>query len=72
MDEISAQAKSLLARVETNLGRMVFMSQMMRNLMHDLLDLAQIERGTFKVNNEYFNLINLIQQAFDMLEHQSE
>ena len=50
---------------------MVFMSQMMRNLMLDLLDFGQIERGTFKINNEYFNLVQLIPKAFDMLQYHS-
>ena len=44
-------------------------SEMMRTLMLDLLDLAQVERGTFRVNNEYFDLRRVLGSAFDLLRH---
>lgn len=59
----------MIEKVENNLKQMSFTSMMMRNLMHDLLDLAQFESGTFKISNEYFDLLQLIQRAFSMLEH---
>lgn len=42
---------------------------MMRNLLLDLLDLAQFERGTFRINNEYFDLIQTFEKAFKTLEY---
>ena len=44
---------------------------MMRTLMLDLLDLAQMESHSLKINNEYFNLNEIIDHAFTMLNHLS-
>jgi len=33
-----------------------FNSEMIRNLMNDLLDLAQIENNTFKLNKAFFSM----------------
>ena len=32
--------------------------------MMDLLDFAQIEKNTFKLNKEFFSIFDVIQQAF--------
>ena len=37
------------------------------NLINDLLDLAKIEQCKFSLNQEYFNIENIIQQAFETL-----
>ena len=63
------QSRLTLLKVESNINQMSFTSQMMHHLMLDLLNLAQFESGTFRINNGYFNLINLIQNSFKMLEH---
>ena len=39
--------------------------------MLDLLDLAQMESRSLKINNVYFNLIDLIDQAFTLVDHVS-
>lgn len=44
----------------------------MRNLMNDLLDLAQIENSTFKLNKAFFSLPEAIQQAFNMMAHHAQ
>ena len=36
----------------------------MRNLMMDLLDLAQIENNSFKLNQNFFSVFDSIDQAF--------
>ena len=72
LDELCEDMERSLAKLEVSTARMVFMSQMMRNLMWDLLDLAQLDRGSFNVNNEYFNLVQLLGKAFDMLEYHAE
>jgi signal transduction histidine kinase len=53
------------------LKKINFTAKMMRTLMLDLLDLAQMESHSLKINNEYFNLNEIIDQAFTMLDHLS-
>jgi len=33
----------------------------------DLLDLAQLEKNTFKLNQHYFSIFEVIEQAFKMV-----
>ena len=47
-------------------------SQMLINLINDLLDLAKEENLTFQLNKNYFNLIELIKESFDTLKFISE
>ncbi len=49
----------------------MFTSETMRTLMLDLLDLAQMESHSLRINNNYFNLNEIIDQAFMMLNHVS-
>lgn len=42
---------------------------MMRTLMLDLLDLAQLESRSLRINNEYFNLHDIVEQSFMILSH---
>ena len=37
-----------------------YTSEMMRNLMMDLLDLAQMEKNTFKLNKDFFSIFDVI------------
>ncbi len=37
--------------------------------MMDLLDLAQLENNTFKINKEVFSLFNVIKNAFMVVQH---
>ena len=37
--------------------------------MMDLLDLAQLENSTFKLNKEYFSMFDVIEKAFGLLAH---
>jgi len=46
---------------------MKFTTEVMRNLMMDLLDFAQIEKKTFKLNKDFFNLYSVIDQAFSIV-----
>lgn len=39
---------------------MRFGSEMMHNLMMDLLDFAQVEQNTFRLNKEYFSVFDII------------
>jgi signal transduction histidine kinase len=47
-------------------------SGLMRNLMMDLLDLAQMEKNTFKLNQAYFSMFEVIEQAFKIVEHYAD
>lgn len=60
LTEAITEAQKMITKVEINLKKMSFTSMMMSNLMHDLLDLAQLESSTFRINNEYFDLLQLI------------
>jgi len=44
-------------------------SDMMLNLINDLLDLAKQEAVTFQLNKSYFNLIETIKKTFTTLEY---
>lgn len=46
------------------LQMMNFSSEMMHNLMMDLLDFAEIEKNTFKLNKDYFSIEDVIKCAF--------
>ena len=48
---------------------MLFSSELMRNLMMDLLDLAQMENSTFKLNKSYFSIFDVIDRAFSLVGH---
>jgi len=48
---------------------MIYSSEIMRNLMMDLLDLAQMENNTFKLNKVYFSLYDVIEKAFGVVGH---
>jgi signal transduction histidine kinase len=45
---------------------------MMRNLMLDLLDLAQMENKSFKINEEFFNLHEVIENSIRVIKHYAE
>ena len=49
------------------LRRQVFSQQMCENLINDLLDLAKLEKSSFKFDNDYFSLPGIIFQAFQIL-----
>ncbi len=48
---------------------LIYNSDIMRNLMMDLLDLAQMENCTFKLNKSYFNITEVIQKSFNIVNH---
>ena len=54
---------------EHMLRSMQYNSYMMRTLMLDLLDLAQLEKNTLTINNEFFDLITVINKSFTVLNH---
>lgn len=45
---------------------------MLITLINDLLDLAKLETMNFKFNEEYFNLNDLIEQAYNTMKYQAQ
>jgi signal transduction histidine kinase len=43
-----------------------------KTLMMDLLDLAQMENNTFRINNDNFSLLNVIEDAFRVVKHYAD
>ena len=48
---------------------MTFSSEIMRTLMMDLLDLAQMENSTFRLNKSFFNMHDVVNTAFGIVSH---
>lgn len=48
---------------------MTYTSNIGKTLMLDLLDLAQVENSTFKLNKDNFSLIQVIQNSFEVVSH---
>jgi CheY-like chemotaxis protein len=56
-------------KAEDELRKTMYTSQLMRILMLDLLDLAQLENQTFKINFCDINLFEVVSQAFAIVQH---
>ena len=48
---------------------MIYNAKLMKNLMMDLLDLAQMENNTFKLNQNFFSLNEVIQKSISIVRH---
>jgi signal transduction histidine kinase len=76
---LSLQAKKTLEMCQESLKAikkpldtiemLTYTSNLAKNLMMDLLDLAQLENNTFKINKEVFSLLNVIKNAFIAVQH---
>lgn len=68
----SAQITSFQAQMEDIIQMtksMQYQTEMMRNLLLDLLDLAQLEKTSFKLNKTFFSLFEVIEQSFNVVNH---
>ena len=45
---------------------------MLTNLINDLLDLSKIDSLNFKLNEDYFNLIEIVDMAFKTVKYSSD
>ena len=61
-----------MEKIEKFLQNAVFSATMLGNLINDMLDLAKFESGTFKFHNDFFDLIEVIEQAFETIRYQAE
>lgn len=59
-------------KVDRLLQNTEFSAKMLSNLISDMLDLAKYEAGTFKFYNEFFDLTEVVQNAFDTVRYQSD
>jgi len=50
----------------------IFSSLTMKNLVNDLLDVAKIQNSCFTLNNDYFNLIEVVQEAFSIIQFHAQ
>lgn len=68
IEKIRAEINKTFQKVAS----MQYTAEMMRNLMRDLLDLAQLENKSFKINEEFFNLHEVIKSAFQVVGFQAD
>ena len=50
----------------------VFSASMNENLINDLLDMAKLKNNKLKIQKEKFNLIQAIQNSFNVINHSSK
>ena len=59
-------------KVDQFIKNAIFSSLMMNNLVNDLLDSAKLEQSKFELDLEYFNMFEVIIQAFQILSFQAD
>ena len=55
---------NLNTNMDAYIKNAIFSSLIITNMINDLLDQAKLEKSTFKLDNEYFNLFEVIIHAF--------
>lgn len=63
--------KLLETECKDTLTGQIYSEHTVENLINDLLDLAKMENNSFTFTQEYFNLSQLIFEAFNMLKFQA-
>lgn len=58
--------------VEQFLKNSIFSAFMITNLINDILDLGKLENNAFQLNIEQFNLISVIEEAYQIISFQAE
>jgi hypothetical protein len=61
LEESASQGLQMIVKKIDNVKMMILSSKLMKNLMLDLLDLAQLDNNTFKLNKSFFNISQAIQ-----------
>jgi signal transduction histidine kinase len=60
LEETATQGLQVIVKKIDNIKMLVLSSKLMKNLMLDLLDLAQLDNNTFKLNKSFFNITQAI------------
>lgn len=60
-----------MLKIEDIFNNFEFQSKMLTNLINDLLDLSKIDSLNFNLNEEYFNLNEVISMAFKTVSYSS-
>ena len=55
------RTQKTLQKCDDQVKMTLFTSEIMRNLLMDLLDLAQMEQNTFKLNKDFFSIFDAIE-----------
>jgi len=63
---------NLNQNLDSYIKNSIFSSLVITNLINELLDQAKLEKSTFELDNEYFNLFEVIIHAFQILKFQAE
>ena len=58
-----------MINIEGILQNSLFSSKMLLNLVNDLLDLAKMEQNTFQFSEDYFDLTQTIDDAFNQCRY---
>ena len=56
-----------MTKAEQLLENAVFSSKMLNTLINDLLDLAKLESNNFTFHEEYFDLLKVVENAFNQV-----
>ena len=63
---------TLNSNIDVYIKNGIYSSLMITNLINELLDQAKLEKSTFELDNEFFNLYEVIIHAFQILTFQAE
>jgi len=63
------QIQTYIAKNLESVKVLLFTSEILNNLMNDLMDFTQIEKNYFRLNKEYYNLLTLIEKSLMQLDH---
>lgn len=69
--KINTDQGKIMHEAEQYLENISFQSNMLLTLINDLLDLAKFETMNFSFNDDYFNMNELITQAYDTVKYQA-
>ncbi len=75
MKQIKAEVETLRTIFRTTAGQLkscLGQTSIMKSLLMDLLDLAQLENDQFQLNKEYFNLYEALDLAKETVSHLAE
>ena len=69
---INKNVIDLVSKADQSIQTQVYSSAMIENLINDLLDLAKLENCKFELNNEPFNLVQVISGSFHILHNMAK